>query len=251
MRKLYALLGITTLAACATTAFPTIQDGLLTYAGAQKSIFETGKAEAIVPVSAMSGTPDVFGVAAAAGLDGEITVFAGKPYVTKVRGNSYTMDNSPEHTATFAVWTHQAAWTEQPVPPAVKGYLDVQAFVKARAVAAGIDVSKPFPFQLSGTPIEVKWHINVDLTEGKPITNELFAKSKASYVMKNEPMDIVGFYSEKHHGAFISVYVPAIAPDSDAKNAMHIHLVTKDGKSAGHIDNLVLGAGMTLRLPKI
>lgn len=251
MNKLYALLGITTLAACATTAFPSIQDGLLTYAGSQKTIFETGKAEAKVPVSAMSGAPDVFGVAAVAGLDGEITVFEGKPYVTKVRGSGYTMDNSPEHTATFAVWTRQTAWTEQPVPPAVKGYLDVQNFVKERAIVAGIDVSKPFPFQLAGTPTEVKWHINVDLTEGKHITNELFAKSKASYVMKNEPMDIIGFYSEKHPGVFVSAYAPAVPAESGHKNAMHIHLVTKDGKSAGHIDNLVLGAGMTLRLPKI
>jgi hypothetical protein len=134
MNKLYVLLGIMTLAACATTAFPSIQDGLLTYAGSQMTIFETGKAEAKVPVSAMSGAPDIFGVAAVAGLDGEVTVFAGKPYVTKVRGGSYA---------------------------------------------------------------------------------------------------------------------PAVPPESGHKNAMHIHLVTKDGKSAGHIDNLILGTGMTLRLPKL
>jgi acetolactate decarboxylase len=251
MNKLFALLGTVTLAACATTGFPSLTDGLLTYAGSQKTIFETGKAEAKVPVAAMSGAPDFFGVGAVAGLDGEITVFEGKPYVTKVRGNSYTMDHSQEHTATFAVWTRQTAWTEQPVPSTVKGYLDLRNFVKARAATAGIDVSKPFPFQLVGTPTEVKWHINVDLTEGKPITNELFAKSKASYVMKNEPMDIIGFYSDRHPGVFISAYAPAINVESGVKNAMHIHLVTRDGKSAGHIDNLTLGTGMTLRLPKI
>ena len=33
-------------------------------------------------------------------------------------------------------------------------------------------------------------------SEGKPITTELFAKSKASYVAKRQGMDIVGFYSE-------------------------------------------------------
>jgi acetolactate decarboxylase len=248
MNKLYAILGAATLAACATTAFPSLQDGLLTYAGSQKTIFDTGKAEAKVPVSAMSGAPDIFGVGAVAGLDGEITIFEGKPYVTKVRGSTYTMDHSPDHMATFAVWTRQTSWIDQPVPSTVKGYLDVQNFVKARAAAAGIDVSRPFPFQLVGIPTEVKWHINVDLTEGKPITNELFAKSKASYVLKNEPMDIIGFYSENHPGVFISAYAPAIGA---VKNAMHIHLVTRDGKSAGHIDNLVLGTGMTLRLPKV
>lgn len=251
MNKLYALLGTATLAACATATFPSLSDGLLTYAGSQKTIFETGKAEAKVPVATMSGAPDFFAAGAVAGLDGEITVFEGTPYVTKVRGQGYTMNNSPEHTATFAVWTRQTAWTEQPVPSEVKGYLDVQNFVKARAAAAGIDVTRPFPFQLSGTPGEVRWHINVDLTEGKPITNELFSKSKASYVAKNEPMDIIGFYSDKHPGVFISAYAPAIRADSGVKNAMHIHLVTKDRKSAGHIDNLILGGGMTLRLPKI
>lgn len=31
---------------------------------------------------------------------------------------------------------------------------------------------------------------------------------------------------------------------------MHIHMVSKDGKSAGHIDNLTLAPGMVLRLPR-
>lgn len=251
MNRLYTLLGTVTLVACATTAFPSLKDGLLEYAGSQKSIFDTGKAEAKVPVAAMSGAPDFFGVGAVAGLDGEITVFQGKPYVTKVRGSGYTMDHSPEHTATFAVWTRQTAWTEQSVPAEVKGYLDLQNFVKARAAAAGIDVNRPFPFQLAGMPMEVKWHINVDLTDGKPINSALFAKSKIGYVAKNEPMDIIGFYSEKHPGVFVSAYAPAITADSGCKNAMHIHMVTRDGKSAGHIDNLILGPGMILRLPKI
>ncbi len=244
------LAGVAALAASATAAFSPMKAGLLEFGGSQKTIFTSGKAEAVVPLTAFSGNAGVYGVGAVAGLDGEITVFNGKTYVTKVRGNSFAMDNSDQHSATFAVWTRQTQWTEQPVPAEVKGYLDLQNFVKARAVAAGIDVTQPFPFQLAGTPTEIKWHINVDLTEGKPITNELFAKSKASYVAKNEAMDIVGFYSEKHPGVFISAYAPAIAPNSGAKNAMHIHMVSRDGKSAGHIDNLVLGEGMVLRLPK-
>lgn len=252
MNKLYILLCSIVITACTHTSHPSTKVGLLEYSGSQKSIFDTGKAEAKVPVIAMSGSSDIFGVGAVAGLDGEITVFQGKPYVTKVRGDSYIMDHGTDHAATFAVWTRQTAWIEQSVPAEIKSYLDLQNFVKAQAAAAaGIDVSQPFPFQIVGTPVEVKWHINVDLTDGKPINKELFAKSKASYVIKNESMDIIGFYSEKHPGVFISAYAPAISADSGAKNAMHIHLVSRDGKSAGHIDNLTLGSGMILRLPKL
>ena len=249
MKKLYAIVGAVTVAACATVTIPAVKDGLVEYYGSQKTIFDIGKAEAKVPLAAMSGDAASFGVGAVAGLDGEITVFDGKPYVTKVRGNGFTMDNSQDHAAVFAVWTKNTQWRDEPVPAEVQTYLDLQRHVKARAAAAGIDTSKSFPFLLTGTPAEVKWHINVDLTEGKPIDSKLFAKSKANYVMKNEPVDIIGFHSEKHAGVFISAYAPAIK-EKDVKNTIHFHLVSRDGKSAGHIDDIVLGAGMTLRLPQ-
>ncbi|MCX7149250.1 MAG: acetolactate decarboxylase [Rhodocyclales bacterium] len=239
------------LGACATAAFHVTRDGLVEYAGSQKTIFDTGKATAVVPVSVMASEADFFGVGAVEGLDGEITVFKGKPYVAKVRGDGYTIDHLIDHGTVFGVWTSQSKWRDEPIPAEVKGYLDLQNFVKARAAAAGIDVSKPFPFQLAGTPAEVKWHINVDRTGGKPITPELFAKSKANYVVKNQPMDIIGFYSEKHPGIFISAYAPAVPKESGLKNAIHIHLLSRDGKSAGHIDNLTLAPGMILRLPQM
>jgi acetolactate decarboxylase len=249
MKKTYAIFGAIVVTACATVTVPAVKDGLVEYYGSQKTIFEIGKAEANVPLAVMSGEAASFGVGAVAGLDGEITVFDGKPYVTKVRGNGYTMDNSQEHAAVFAVWTKNTEWRDEPMPADVKTYLDLQRHVKARAAAAGIDVTKSFPFLLKGTPTEVKWHINVDLTEGKPIDSKLFAKSKANYVMKNEPVDIIGFHSENHPGVFISAYAPAIK-EKDVKNTIHFHLVSKDGKSAGHIDDIAMAGGMTLRLPK-
>jgi len=249
MRKLYVIASVVAVAACATATIPAVKDGLVEYYGSQKTIFDTGKAEGRVPLAAMSGANGAYGVGAYEGLDGEITVFDGKPYVTKVRGSGFTMDHGQDGAAIFSVWTKNTQWRDEPLPTEVKTYLDLQRHVKARAAAAGIDVSKPLPFLLAGTPAEIKWHINVDLTEGKPIDKQLFAKSKANYVMKNQPVDIVGFHSEKHPGVFISAYAPAIK-EKDVKNTIHFHMVSKDGKSAGHIDDIVLAGGMTLRLPK-
>jgi acetolactate decarboxylase len=248
MKKIIPLGVATLVCACAAVAVPALKEGLVEFYGAQKNIFETGRADPLVPVAAMSGHAGAYGVGALAGLDGEITVYEGKPYVTKVRGSGYALSITSDDAAVFAVWTKSNKWTEEPVPPSVHGYQDLQTFVKTRAAAAGIDVSKPFPFLMSGTPLEVKWHINVDLTEGRSIDPQLFAKSKANYIAKNEPMNIVGFYSENHAGVFISAFAPAIK-DKTARNAIHIHMVTKDGKSAGHIDDFQFGADMKLRLP--
>ena len=237
------------LVACATTQVQVSKEGLVEYAGSQNAIFATGKAEQTVSVTAMSACPNAYGVGAVAGLDGEITVFKGKPYVTQVRGGAYTLDREHDHGAVFAIWTCQPKWRSETIPAEVKGYLDLQAYVKERAAAAGMDVTKPFPFQLTGSPAEVKWHINVDLSDGKPINSEIFAKSKANYVAKNQPMNIIGFYSERHPGIFISAFAPAIPKESGFKNSIHVHMVTQDSKAAGHIDNITLAPGMTLSLP--
>jgi acetolactate decarboxylase len=238
-------------AACATVALNANREGLVEYLGAQKNIFSTGKAERVMSLKSLEDRDNLFAIGPVEGLDGEITIFNSRPYISKVRGNDYDVDHTLDHGAIFLVWAQNSNWKDIAIPDNVKGYLDLQRFVKEQAVLSGIDVAKPFPFLISGTAAEVKWHINVDKTEGKTITKELFAKSKAMYVIKNEPVDIIGFYSENHPGVFISQYAPAIKPHSGMKNAIHIHVVSRASKAAGHIDDITLGQGMTLRLPRL
>ncbi len=233
----------------AIAAAGAIKEGLVEYVGAQKTIFKTGKAESVISLEELAGKKNLYAMGPVDGLDGEITIFDSKPYITQVRSNDYTLDRTFKHGAFFLVWTEQSTWTDVPVPPAVKGYVDLQKFVKEQAEKAGIDVTKPFPFLLSGTPAEIRWHINVDRTEGKPINKELFLRSKQPYVTKSEPVDIVGFYSEHHAGVFLTQFAPAIKEGSGMENAIHIHLVSKTSKAAGHIDDITFGDGMVLRLP--
>jgi len=249
-RVLIAVLCVV-VAACATVAFNATKEGLIEHIGIQKEIFKTGKAASVISLESLANRPGLYAVGPIDGLDGEITIFNSKPYITKVRGKDYIIDNTLKHGAFFLVWTEQTAWKDVTVPNTVKGYVDLQKFVKAQAQTVGIDTNKPFPFLLAGTPVEIKWHINVDRTEGKPITNELFVKSKEPFVTRNEPVDIIGFYSEHHAGVFLPSYNPAIKEGSGMQNVIHIHLVSRTSKAAGHIDNITLGDGMVLRLPKL
>jgi acetolactate decarboxylase len=226
------------------------KEGMVEYVGAQKDVFISGKASSVVSLEDLAGRKGLYGMGPIDGLDGEITIFDSKPYITKVRGSDYVAENTWKHGAFFLVWTEQIAWKDVPVPGTVRGYVDLQNFVKAQAQAAGIDVTKPFPFLLAGTPIEIKWHINVDRTEGKFITKELFFKSKEPFVTKNEPVDIIGFYSESHAGVFLTATTPVIKEGSGMKNAIHIHLVSRTSKASGHIDDIALGDDMVLSLPK-
>jgi acetolactate decarboxylase len=246
------LIGLCVVAVAGTAiALNSIKEGLIEYIGAQRDIFITGKAASVISLESLANRPGLFAVGPIEGLDGEITIFDSKPYITQVRGSDFVMDNSFKHGAFFLVWTEQTRWQDILIPEKVKGYVDLQQFVKVQAQAAGIDVTKPFPFLLAGTPVEIKWHINVDRTEGKPITKELFMKSKQPFVTKNEPVDIIGFYAEHHAGVFLPSSNPAFMEGTGIQNSIHIHLVSKTSKAAGHIDNITLGEEMVLRLPKI
>jgi acetolactate decarboxylase len=226
------------------------KEGMVEYVGAQKDVFVSGKAMSVVSLEDLAGRKSLYAMGPIDGLDGEITIFDSKPYVTRVRGADYAMDNTWNHGAFFLVWTEQTKWREMPVPETAKGYVDLQKFVKEQALAAGLDGAKPFPFLLSGTPVEIRWHINVDRTEGKPITKESFAKSKQPFFTKNEPVDIIGFYSEHHAGVFLTQFTPVIKEGSGMENAIHIHFVSRTSKASGHIDDIILREGMVLRLPK-
>jgi acetolactate decarboxylase len=226
------------------------KEGMVEFVGAQKDVFVSGKAASVVSLEDLAGRKGLYAMGPIDGLDGEITIFDSKPYITKVRGSDYVMDNTLKHGAFFLVWSEQSTWKDVPVPGTVKGYVDLQNFVKAQAQATRIDVTKPFPFLLAGTPVEIKWHINVDRTEGKPITKELFYKSKEPFVTKNEPVDIIGFYSESHAGIFLTATTPVIKEGSGMQNAIHIHLVSRASKASGHIDDITMGEHMVLRLPK-
>jgi len=90
------------------------KEGAVEYVGAQKEIFKTGKAASVVNLEELTGKKGVFAIGPIDGLDGEITIFDSKPYITKVRGNDYTVDKTLKHGAIFLVWTEQATWVDFP-----------------------------------------------------------------------------------------------------------------------------------------
>lgn len=236
-------------AACVGVGMDSERDGLVEFAGAQSTIFKTGKAAGALSIGSLEKRAFLYAIGPVEALDGEITVFESQPYVSRARGSSYVVERSWNDQAIFLAWSSQRTWQDISVPDHVRGYLDLQDFVKTAASAAGLDVEKPFPFLLAGAPSEIRWHINVDRTEGRPIDRELFARSKASFVLRNERVDIVGFYSERHAGVFISKYAPAVTPESGRTNAIHIHFISRVSDATGHIDDITLDGRMVLRLP--
>ena len=120
--KQFLLIGLCVVAVAGTAiALNSTKEGLIEYIGAQRDIFKTGKANSVISLESLANRPGLFAVGPIDGLDGEITIFDSKPYITKVRGSDYVMDNTFKHGAFFLVWTEQTKWQDVPVPANCKG----------------------------------------------------------------------------------------------------------------------------------
>ena len=100
------------------------KEGMVEYVGAQKDIFVSGKAASVVSLEDLAGHTGLYAMGPVDGLDGEITIFDSKPYITQVRGSDYVLDTTLKHGAFFLVWSEQTKWRDVPVPSSVKGSFD-------------------------------------------------------------------------------------------------------------------------------
>ncbi len=78
---------------------------------------------------------------------------------------------------------------------------------------------------------------------------KLFVKSKAHFIAKNEPVDIIKFYSD-HPRWHVHRRVRSHNQER-LGNKEHDSYVSHVSKVAGHIDDLTLGEGMVLKLPQL
>ena len=150
---------------------PIQRAGMVEYVGRQASILETGRAEGVFNLSRLKGRPNLFGVGAVEGLDGEITIWDSRLLVTRVREQRLEPAEGWNHRAIFLVWAEVARWVDQPIPDEIRTQGQLQQLVRAKATEAGIDPDDPFPFRVTGRVASLEWHV----MSIEPMANQLIS----------------------------------------------------------------------------
>lgn len=210
------------------------------YKGTMRAMFEKNQIVGKYAVKPLLAKPHLYALGQLDKLMGEIMVWDGKLFVSKVNGDVVETTTPKDAKAVFLVWSYVSQWRELTIPNEVKTYKQLEMFVAQKAVQAGHDTSKPFPFLLKGTVAEGDFHVINLAPDGTPHTREKHDAAKAHFPLENAAVNILGFYSTKHKGIF-----------THHTSNMHLHVVTADGEKMGHLDDLVPGATLRLYLPKL
>src|ERR1041385_206454 len=159
------------------------------HAGQMSDVMMRKDYSAHMDISTLKGVPHLYAMGPVEGLNGEVTVLDSEPSIATVEaGKVSTAKRYPR--AAFLVYGQAANWQQVAIPATIKTDRELEGFVAKAARSKGVDVDKPFPFLVKGTPAEIGFHV---VKAGEHVT----------FTIKAKAVQILGFYSSHDQGVFV------------------------------------------------
>lgn len=207
----------------------------LNIVGAMKNVMWKGELGSRIDLDTISDKKGLYGLGPQTYLTGELLINNGISYVSKVTSDStMSVERSFAVSAPFFVYAQVTEWEEVELPARVRTIQDLEQFIDEKTQAD----KRPFAFKLRGQVARAIIHIQ-NLPPGTTISSPQEAhQGQTNYALTDEESDIIGFFSTEHQGVF-----------THHDSFLHLHLITKDERKMGHVDELEIG-NMTLFLPR-
>jgi len=206
------------------------------YTGALKDMM-SGNISKTIDLDTLSKREHLYALGAYENLKGEIQIFNGAIFNSKVKDSLIEIENNFTGSASLLVYAQVEEWVEN-YSFFFASKTDLESLLIDEAKRLRIDVSKPFPFILEGTISELQWHV-IDWDADDTIhTHQKHQNSGLNGTLRNQEVVILGFYSTQHK---------AIFTHHSSNNHMHF----KAQNLAGHVDALRINDSITLKLPKL
>ncbi len=211
--------------------------------GALRAMFHEGQIGAMVALDTLLPNPDLYGVGALSELAGEITIIAGRAFLSYPDGPKNPRTDTSSNTdagASLLVVTTVPEWSRatinHPIP-----FDNLDEEIEKLSVSAGMNLGDRIPFLLEGEFEELRWHV-IDGSRlhaaGTSHNDHLAASVQAK--RDRASATIIGFYSANDQGVFVHM---------DSKT--HLHCVLDDPLATGHVDHVTIPAGATIKFPTI
>jgi len=207
------------------------------WVGAQRDVLG-GDVGGKVSLRELADLPHLSALGPRAGASGEITVFDGQPCIARVVDGCVRMEAGLGHEACFLVYDQVHAWHEAVQLRAIDDESALMAAVKGVTRETGLDDEAPLIFLLRAYAASVTFHV-LDKRDGLPHTPALHERAKVRFQLERCVVEVLGFSSSRHRG----VFTPG---DSD----LHMHFRTVDGRASGHVEQIMLGPGTVIAVPR-
>ena len=219
--RVYMLAGFLLIAGAAARGQPGYE---VKWVGEMRRVMMMGEDKGIVSLDSVEALPHLYALGPVEGLNGEITVFNGEASVASIRGGKPVVEKTFQVRAPLLVYVQVAKWSEVAIPAFVRDIVGVARFVEQSAKSAGLDMTKPNPFRITGQMDSIGLHIvNRQGREAKGMAEH--EKIEVKVPLRHADLELLGFWSDRHQGVFTHM-----------GSNVHIHGRTTDNRISGHVD---------------
>lgn len=202
------------------------------HAGNLRDVMQGKDISAHIDLKELEEIPNLYGVGALENLAGEILILNGNPVISNFKNALYVVDKSFDYKATLLVYSQVQDWASIVIPNSMNDLGGIIDFMDEISGPYGLK-GKPFPFLIEGVAERADWHV----VNGKAGGNH--SESGVNGEIENDRVTIVGFYSKEHQGIF-----------THANSFIHAHVINEKQTMSGHLDYLLPGDDMVLKVPK-
>lgn len=196
--------------------------------GQMKNVMWKGQLYGTIHLDTISNKKNLYGLGPVEYLAGEIMIFDGQSYQSTVISDStMKIEETFDIKAPFFAYANISQWTEHTLPDSIQTIPQLETYLDQLTKNS----PRPFMFKLSGEVAHAAIHV-VNLPKGAKVSSpEEAHRGQKNYVIQNEEVDIVGFFSTEHKAIF-----------THHDTFLHMHLMTKDKQKMGHLDDVLLKA---------
>ncbi len=179
-----------------------------------------------IKLDTITNKKHLFGMGPYGRMQGEISVFDGKPFYSSVdEKNRGIVSANWEIESPFFVYANVEKWAEYEVSAEFHSLDDIQKVIAETAQSKGVGLKKPFPFRIKGNFDFMTTHIV--MPRSKEIKGFQEGKKQTDYDLENQEGELLGFYSENHKGIY-----------THKDSYIHVHFLSEDVSTMGHLDKI-------------
>lgn len=178
---------------------------------------------------------DLYAVGALEGVQGEILIIDSRPLIAHFDKALMIIDSSYNFNAALLVTATVPGWKTIPLEAKSLSPPEFEEFLIKESEKNGFSRDNAFPFIIEGKVDSLDWHV-MNGTVPKPGQDHRDSGVKGK--ISNQEVTLLGFYSDHDQGIF-----------THHDSHFHIHVMTKDKRIVGHVDDFQLGEEMILKIP--
>jgi acetolactate decarboxylase len=197
--------------------------------GQMRRMFMAHDIGANVDLAKVNQESHVYALGPLAGLKGEITVLDGQVFVSRLNGKGAEVMLKSDARSVFLVYAAVPSWRSLTVLTNAVNERDLATLLEHK-----LPPGTRAAFLVRGKASSAKFHIQNYQGEAKDLTHEAHDKAKVFFDLADTGVELVGFFTNREEDGGFFVH---------PGQTTHIHVISNDRKSMGHLESITLAPG--------